>query len=148
MDDEQIKMCVDKGGVIGLTNWAPLLLKTGVTTRPKVDDLIDHVDYIAQLTGSTDHIGIGTDMSLGTYPDHGHDPWGEPDYIHFTKAYDTHITANVRSPQRAAEGFSCYPEVANFASALRKRNFSEEDVHKILGENFLRIYGRVWKTRP
>jgi len=146
INDDQIKACVKGGGIIGLTNWAPLLLKQGKTERPTVNDLVDHVEYVAQLTGSTDHIGIGTDMSLGTYPDHPHDPWGEPDYVPFTKAYEVHITPNVRSPRRAAEGFSNYPEVANFAETLVERGFSDNDVKKILGENYLRVFGSVWKT--
>jgi membrane dipeptidase len=145
IDDEQIKTCVAAGGIICLTSWAPLLLEAGKTERPTVDDLIDHVDYIAQLTGSTGHIGLGTDMSLGTYPDHWHDPWGEPDYIPFTKVYDTHITSNVRSPRRAAEGFSNYPEVINFIDKLMGKGFSSEDVGKILGENCLRLFESVWK---
>ncbi|MEZ4571702.1 MAG: membrane dipeptidase [Thermomicrobiales bacterium] len=77
IDDDQIKACVEKAAS-SLAPWGPLVMKPGTTHWPTVDDFIEHVDYVAQLTGSTDHIGIGTDMSLGTYPDHDHDPWGEP----------------------------------------------------------------------
>ena len=146
--DEQIKACTAGGGVVGLTNWAPLLLKKGVTARPTVNDLVDHAEYVSQLVGSTDHIGLGTDMSLGTYADYPHDPWGEPDYIPFTREYGTHITPDVRSPRRAADGFSNYPEVANYADKLLERGFSDEDVRKILGENYLRVFSHVWKKLP
>ena len=67
IDDDQIKACVAKGGVIGLAPWGPLVMKPGQNAQPSIDDFIDHIDYVVQLTGSADHIGIGTDMSLGTF---------------------------------------------------------------------------------
>ncbi len=66
IDDARIKACAAKGGVIGLSPWGPMVLKTGQTSRPTLDDFIDHIDHVAQLLGSTGNIGIGTDMSLGT----------------------------------------------------------------------------------
>jgi membrane dipeptidase len=144
IDDDQIKACVEKGGIIGLAPWGPLVMKPGTTHWPTVDDFIEHVDYVAQLTGSADHIGIGTDMSLGTYPDHEHDPWGEPEYPDVAGDYSKHITGNVRSPRRALNGFSNYTEVTQFAERLVARGYSDEDVHKILGENYLRVFEQVW----
>src|SRR5690606_21848107 len=120
--------------------WGPIVLRAGRTERPDVDDFIDHIDYVAHLTGSTDHIGIGTDMSLGTYPDHWHDPWGEPEYKPVSAVYDEHISADVRSPLRAVEGFSSYPEVLHLIDRLQQRGYSDQDVRKILGENFLRVF--------
>ena len=143
--DEQIKSCARKNGVIGLSPWGPMVLKTGQTKRPTVDDFIDHIDHVAQLLGSTDSIGVGTDMSLGTYPDHEYDPWGVPTYKDVTSTYDKHITSNIRSPLRMVEGFSNYSEVLNFVDKLRGRGFNETDVHKILGGNYMRIFDQVWK---
>lgn len=145
IDDTQIRACAAKGGVIGLSPWGPMVLKKGQTTRPTVDDFIKHIDHVAQLLGSTDNIGIGTDMSLGTYPDHWYDPWGEPAYKDVTGAYNKNVTPNIRSPLRMVAGFSNYSEVINFAAKLEKRGYGDTDVRKILGENYLRVFKQVWK---
>ena len=145
IDDEQIKACAQKGGVIGLAPWGPLVMKPEATDWPGVDDYIDQIEHVADLTGSLDHVGVGTDMSLGTYPDHWHDPWGDPvSFASVTGTYDQLITADVRSPKRALRDFNSYPEVLDFAEALVRRGFSDGDVRKILGENFLRVFERVW----
>jgi len=144
IDDDQIKACVAKGGLIGLAPWGPLVMKPGTTHWPTVDEFLDHIDYVVQLTGSTDHVGIGTDMSLGTYPDHEHDPWGEPKWPSVADEYTKHVTGDVRSPRRALNGFSNYTEITNVIDKLLARGYSDEDVSKILGENYLRIFEQVW----
>jgi membrane dipeptidase len=145
IDDDQIKACAAKGGVIGLSPWGPMVLKRGKTERPSLDDYLDQIDHVAQLLGSTENIGVGTDMSLGTYPDDTNDPWGEPTYKDVTSVYDKSISSNVRSPLRMVDGFSQYAEVLNFVDRLKKRSFGEKDVRQILGENFLRVFKEVWK---
>lgn len=145
IDDEQIRACAAKGGVIGLAPWGPIVMRKGQRSRPNLEQFIDHVDYVAHVTGSTDHVGIGTDMSLGTYPDHWHDPWGEPVYPSVSGDYDQYVSADVRSPLRAVEGFSNYPEVLNLIGGLGQRGYSDDDVGKILGENFLRVFDQVWR---
>jgi membrane dipeptidase len=143
--DEQIKACADKQGIIGLSPWGPMVMKTGQTSRPTVDDFIDHIDHVAQMIGCTDNIGVGTDMSLGTYPDHEYDPWGSPAYKDVTSSYDKYVTPNIRSPLRMVEGFSNYAEVLNFTEKLENRGYGDSDIRKILGLNYLRVFGQVWK---
>jgi membrane dipeptidase len=145
IDDTQIKACAAKEGVIGLTPWGPMNIKKGQTQRPTLDDFIKQIDHVAQLVGSTDNIGIGTDMSLGTYADHDYDPWGEPAYKDVTGVYNKHITSNIRSPLRMVDGFSNFTEVLNFIEKLKKRGYNEFDVQKILGENYMRVFKKVWK---
>ena len=108
-------------------------------------EMLEHVDYIAQLTGTTAHIGLGTDMSLGTYGIHGVDPWGTPDYLPPGGDYFAVVTDDTRSPRRALRDFNCYPQALDFADRLLSRGYSDADVHGILGENFLRVYAQVWK---
>jgi membrane dipeptidase len=145
IDDEQIRACTSRGGVIGLVSWGPLVMRPGTTHRPTLNEFIDLIDYVAQLDGSTDHIGISTDMSLGTYPDHESDPWGTPDYPDFTEEYNRHVTDDIRSPLRNVDGFSDFAEVVSVADRLLSRGYSEQDVRKMLGENFLRVFDRVWR---
>ena len=44
-----------------------------------------HIDHVAQMAGNAEHVGIGTDISIGTYPLHEHDPFGAPAYPVFTQ---------------------------------------------------------------
>jgi membrane dipeptidase len=133
--------------VIGLAPWGPLVMKSGTSHWPTVDDFIDLIDYVAQLTGRADCLGIGTDMSLGTYPDHAHDPWGVPDYADVASRYSELITADVRSPMRALDGWWNYAQVVGFAERLGARGYTDEQVRGILGENYLRVFEQVWGTR-
>lgn len=145
--DEAIKACAGKGGVIGLTNWGPLVRRQDQLEWPDVDDLVDHIEHVAQMLGSTDSIGFGTDMSLGTYPDHVAGPWGDPPYPSASSSYEEVVVGSkdLRSPLRALRDFNSYPEVLNLVEALKRRGYQESDVRKILGENYLRLFGRVWK---
>lgn len=143
--DKAIKACTEKGGVIGLVAWGPLVLKKGQTEWPTVDDFIDHVDYVAQLLGSIDNIGIGTDLSLGSYAYHQQDPWGMPDYPKFHEEYARLITGDVRSPMRALRDFNDYSQIVNVIDRLSGRGYSEGDIGRILGGNFLRVFMQVWK---
>jgi membrane dipeptidase len=143
--DEQIKACVHRGGVIGLAPWGPIVMKAGTTSWPTLDDFIDCIEYVVQLTGSSDHVGIGTDMSLGTYGRHEKDPWGEPVYKDVESVYSEHVTSDTRSPLRAVNGFSSYPEVLSLVEGLEKKGYQNADIEKLLGGNFLRVFGEVWK---
>jgi membrane dipeptidase len=148
IDDEQIRACAARGGVIGLAPWGPLVMKPGWAPSghhwPTVDDFIDHIDHVCELTGSSAHVGLGTDMSLGTYPDHWHDPWGEPEAPDIGRAYATHVMADVRHSMRSLDGFSSYPEITTMIERLLARGYSEADVAGFLGENFLRVFEEVW----
>lgn len=142
--DEQIKACAERGGVIGLAPWGPLVQRVGTTYWPTLDEFVDCIDYVAQLTGSSNHIAIGTDMSLGTYEHRQHDPWGEGKYGDVESWYGQHVSADSRSPLRAVNGFSSYPEVTNVIHNLENRGYGSADIANLLGQNYLRVFGEVW----
>ncbi|HSF14605.1 MAG TPA: membrane dipeptidase [Vicinamibacteria bacterium] len=146
IDDEQIRACAARGGVICLAPWGPLVMRPGTAHQPTVDEFIHMIDHVASLTGGTDHIGIGTDMSLGSYPRHERDPWGAPDYGNPFAEYADKVTADPRSPRRNLDGFSDYAEIASFADRLGARGYTDNDVHKILGENYLRVASAAWSA--
>ena len=58
LTDEQIKRVAEMGGVIGINGFPPFVAKK---RRPTLDDLLKHVDHIADLVG-IEHVGIGIDF--------------------------------------------------------------------------------------
>jgi len=145
IDDEHIKACAARGGVVGLVAWGPLVMRPDRLHWPTVDEYIDLIDYVAQKLGSTDHIGVSTDMSIGTYPDHERDPWGMPAYPVTSELYDRHVTSDIRSPRRSLDGFSDYAEVVRLIDRLSARGYKDEHIGKFLGGNFLRVFDQVWQ---
>lgn len=143
VDDEQIKAVAARGGVIGTVNWGPLIFRDGMTARPTVQDYLDHVDYLADLLGTTANIGIGTDFSLGSYPRHTHDKHG-PYYKTVMTKMNEYVDTYWRGPERFADGFAWYPEIVDVTRLLRERGYAESDVEGILGGNFLRVFEQVW----
>ena len=146
VDDEQIRAVAARGGVIGTVNWGPLVFKAGMTARPTVHDYLDHIDYLADLLGTTENIGIGTDFSLGSYPRHDHDKHG-PHYKTVMTEMNKYVTTYWRAPERFVDGFAWYPEIMNVYGLLRERGYSEDDIAGIAGGNFLRVFARVWPGR-
>jgi membrane dipeptidase len=124
--DDQIKALAKKKGVIGM-NAFPAFVKKN---RPTLNDLLDHVDYIANLVG-TNHIGIGFDFAQETiqeYKDFGYDPETYP-----------------LPPWTYPKNIDDISKTPNFTRGLISRGYSEKDIKKILGENFIRVFKQVWK---
>ncbi len=144
IDDEQIRACVSRNGVIALVSWGPLCMRPGTTHRPTLDEYFQLIDHVANMAGNTDNIAISTDMSIGTYPDHPHDPFGPPAYPDIAAQYNQHVTSDFRSPRRQVEEFDDYAHIVHVADRLLSHGYSEGDVEKILAENFLRVAQEVW----
>jgi membrane dipeptidase len=68
--DEQLRLLIERGGVIGVAfdNWMIVPdWKTGRTPRSEATlaKIADHIDHICQLAGSHRHVAIGTDLDGG-----------------------------------------------------------------------------------
>src|SRR5690606_18049406 len=123
-----------------LAPFGPLVLKPGQTTWPTMDDFIDHVDHVVQLTGTAASVAIGTDMSIGSYPAHGHDPWGEPDYLDVGGTYAQVVSGDTLSPMRALADFNTYAQTGDLVERFKARGYDDGDVHAMLGQNLLRLF--------
>ena len=138
--DEQIRLCVEAGGVVGVTNWGPLNFRPDMAERPKLEDFLRAVEYVIDI-GGVDSVGIGTDMSVGTYPD--------SDLIRGRSrasgvGYASVVEASPRSRLRYVEGFDDYSGIGAVIEAMTLRGYHEDDIAKLLGGNFLRVFGAVW----
>ncbi len=68
LTDDMIRAIVARGGVIGINFFDRFLLpNTGSvpSRRATLHDVFNHVKHIANLTGSANHVGLGTDMDGG-----------------------------------------------------------------------------------
>jgi membrane dipeptidase len=112
LSDDMIKAIARRGGVIGINFYDKFLLPPGDAgkRRATLDDVIRHMRHICDVTGSTDHVAIGTDMDGGLGREQ------IPQEIH-TSA-----------------------DLIKLAPALRASGFNDNDVEKILGANWLRFF--------
>jgi len=119
--DEQIKVLIERGAVIGgvldawmmVPNW-----KMGISSPKEMncnlETLIDHVDHICQLAGNALHVGMGSDLD-GAY--------GKEQC-----PYDLETIADLQK----------------FPSLFYKRGYSKEDVENIMHGNWLRFLRHAW----
>ena len=140
LHDDQIKKVAETGGVIGVTGYEPFV---SANRRPTVDQLIDHIDYYRNLVG-IDHISIGMDYY---WLQEGLMPLDEA-----TAFYNKRIESGQWSPAIYPPPPICFPDAVklpelmpNWVPSLRKRGYSDEDIVKILGGNYMRVLKAIWK---
>lgn len=132
--DDQIRACVATGGVIGI-NGHPAFVRAG-TAMPTMNDLLAQLDYILGIAG-IDHVGIGLDFS-------------QPPGQQMTAArYAQLIADGIFTPDTLPPPPIRYPvgdasALPRLTDALQRRGWSDEQVLKLLGGNFLRLFRQVW----
>lgn len=149
--DEQIRLCGEKGGVIGLCPISAFLRSDKEPTQVGVGDFIDHVDYVVKLVG-VNHVGIGSDVSEEHYstpqqilkhrllfPGLGSEKVRKMEDEFLKSGRDRMYSYETHTPW--LKSISQMPIITE---ALLSRGCSEQDVVKIMGENFLRVFERVW----
>ncbi len=140
--DATIRAVAERDGVVCLVNWGPLVYRAGSRRRPTLAEFLDLIDHVADRTGGTRAIGLGTDFSLGSYPIKGRDRWG----AHYAPArgeHDTVVTTWPRAPERFVEGFDDYAQLPDVVRGLRERGYDDADVAGMLGGNLMRVWDRV-----
>ena len=139
--DDQITAVAAKGGVVGVTLFSGFVSDS--KPQPTKDDLLAHFDHLAELVG-IDHIGFGSD-----YFD-AQSPYATPEFAQ--EHYRDLIDSGMGKPETYSQPPWIYPEgvetpdkLANLSRMLLEHEFSDAEVHKVLGGNFMRVYREVWK---
>lgn len=131
LNDEQIKACAKTGGLIGI-NGASMPLGSG---DAGADRLIQHIDYITNLVGP-EHVGLGLDL---VYFHHVLE-------LFFEKTNPGTYTKKYLENIDPKSWKSFQPEnTINLIEGLLKQGYSKDNIKAILGGNFLRVAGQVWK---
>jgi membrane dipeptidase len=141
MTDRLIEAIAKTGGVIGLSAFNDFhARKAGDALVPKTPQVglerhLDQYDYLKRLVGA-DHIGIGPDFIEGR---NSPGPLSAEDRILMApEAYSQEM------PWIYVKGFENISALPNVTQGLLDRGWSDADVRKVLGENWLRVYGKVW----
>lgn len=124
--DDLIRACAGSGGVIGMNGMGIYIAENDASTAA----LVRHIDYMADLVGPQ-HIGLGLDFVF----------------------YEQNFYARVRAnPNRyppdkypIPQQFFKPEQLPELTEMLLARGYAEDAVRGILGENFLRVAGKVWK---
>jgi membrane dipeptidase len=111
--DLTIRRLVERGGVMGVIPFALFLDPEWNTSRERrplpLSRLVDHIDAVCQISGSADHVGIGTDFDGG---------FGWPD---------------------VPDEINTIADMQKITGLLQDRGYSAEDISKIMGGNWLRF---------
>ena len=129
--DEELKYIADNGGFVGVTMFTPFL-KAGI--HATIEDYVEAIRYVYNIVGE-DAIGIGTDFTQGQDQNFF-------EYLTHDKGYARRLTrfGEIINPK----GIRTIGEFPNLTEALLKDGFSETQVRKIMGDNWVNLLKEVW----
>ncbi len=125
IDDEQIKACAAKGGVIGVNGISLFLKDESIAAK----NIAQHMDYIVRLVG-VDHVGLGSDFVFE------HEK---------TLALIVQFPQDFPNAQQYLRVKVAKPGVLfELKNELIKRDYNHVMLETIMGGNFFRIATEVW----
>ena len=137
--DAEMRALADKGGVFGVY-LMPFLSTKG---QPQREDLIRHLEHAVTVCGE-DHVGIGTDNPLLGFEINDQSRKEQREF------YEDRAKRGIAAPGEAADVFNMvegYNDVTRYerlTSDLSRRGWSSTRIEKVLGGNFMRLFGDVW----
>lgn len=137
-NDDEIKAIAAKGGVIGIAGKSGFLKKDGLDTGSTINDMIDHMVYIANLVG-IEHVGIGTDV--GDLRKYSREQMAAFHARHPEVAIiGPKLRTDIMHPKDVGPGTLHY-----IIGYMVKRGFSDKEIRMVLGENANRVVKAVFK---
>lgn len=141
--DEELKAMADRGGVAGMTAIARFIREEGDLEGATIEHFLDHVDYAVNLIG-VDHVGLGLDINEGITP--------EEYYGVHNQTYEARFQPDPTSHTRRRHPFEHYyvfgldsiSKIGVITEGLVARGYSDDEILKILGGNWLRYFKYVW----
>lgn len=119
--DEQLKILIDRGAVIGAPMDAWMIVpnwergkSTPASMNCNLERVVDHMDHICQLAGNANHIGIGSDLD---------------------GAFGT---------EQCPADIDTIADLQKIPAILQKRGYSQDDVERVMHGNWLRFLRKAW----
>ena len=138
--DEEVRALAARGGVFGMNAIARLLSPRGRQDGATIDQFVDQIDYLAELVG-VDHVGLGLDVNEGLTPE----LFEQRRRGFLTEFPELRMGGDFPFEHYYAFGLSSMAGLPLVTEALVARGYGDDDVLKILGGNFVRLFGEVWR---
>lgn len=136
--DEEIRKLAAKGGVMGVSTVNFFVSKK---ERSTLDDYIAHIEHVVKLVG-IDHVGIGSDSPVAGWKVAFPTEKAFMDFHFKQLKIDFKPGVDIRWPPFIEE-IDVPEKILIIAKRLSQRGFSDSDIEKIVGGNFLRVYQEV-----
>lgn len=144
--DEQIKALAEKRGMIGIVALAGFLKSDGYEKGTSIEDYLNHLDYIVELIG-IDFVGIGSDIrtqeEASSFTHHKGTGRLEKGIIRKDLQKKPPAWAGLSAESKYPKGMVNVGEFGNITRGLVSRGYSDPEIKKILGGNFLRVFREV-----
>jgi membrane dipeptidase len=131
--DEAIRKVAAKGGVMGVTGVRMFVRNQEPTT---VEHMVDHIDHVVKLVG-VEHVGVGTDADLNGYEDMPADQ--------LKMLRESYKASYAFRDKIDTDGIDHPQKIFDLTEALIKRGYSDANITAVLGGNFRRLLGAIWK---
>jgi membrane dipeptidase len=136
--DKTIRALAERGGVIGLNFWSPMT-HNGLNRRPTPDELFVHLKHLINVAG-IDHVGVGSDLGEGQ----SRVVW---DAAFAEGGKFPEVTGHLRDwfnyETRMVEGLDTVRTFGRLTDEMVRHGYTDAQIEKLLGANFLRLYGDV-----
>jgi membrane dipeptidase len=136
--DHLFTACAEKGGLIGISLFAPGLAAGNDAT---VEHVLDAMEHVINLVGE-DHVGVGTDFSLDRPRPSDWLLWANRD-----KGTARKLTEFGSVKINKPAGISRMTDMPNLTARMMARGWSDETITKLLGGNWLRVMHAAWTPR-
>lgn len=130
--DEQLRHIADHEGFVGVTMFASFLDRGADSTT---DDFARAIAYVMNIVGE-ESVGIGTDYTQGH--DRHFFEWITHDKGHGRRLTEFGAIANPKGLEKIGD-------LRNLEPALERQGFKERQIENVIGQNWLKYLGRVWK---
>jgi membrane dipeptidase len=137
--DAEMRALAEKGGVFGVY-LMPFLKAKG---QPTAEDFVRHLEHAVDVCGE-DHVGIGTDNPMFGIE------VNEQTRKQQREFYESRAKQGIAAPGEApdvlnmVEGYNDVLRFEHLADDLAQRGWTSARIGKVLGENFVRLFGDVW----
>jgi membrane dipeptidase len=144
ISDRLAEAIAKTGGVIGVNalsdfhnrNAKSALIHGDQSPQVTLDKHLDQYDYFRKLVG-VEHIGLGPDFELGTQ-------WSTQGEPPATVSLNWPYGESSLGGLTYIKGYENISQLPNLVAGLKSRGWSDAELDKLLGGNWLRVYERVW----